>query len=75
MESMNPKIVNRQQVSSLDALENPLERLAVETCNHTMDKLKHIGTDYQGDTVVIHFECECGKSVDEIFMISETKVY
>ena len=75
MESMNPEIVNRRRVSGLDVLENPLERIAVETCDHTMDKLRYIGTDYQGDTVVFHFECDCGKSVDEIFTILETKVY
>ncbi len=75
MESMNHKIVNKPRISSLDCLGEPLKRIDMETCDHTMEKLGHLGTEYQGDVIVIHFLCGCGRSVDEIFTLSETKVY
>lgn len=75
MESMNHNVVNKPQSSGLDYLQGPLKRIGMETCDHTMEKLRHLGTEYQGEIIVIHFQCDCGRSVDEIFTISETKVY
>jgi len=45
-----------------------------EGCEHTPDTLNLIDTEYQGDMIIHHFECECGKSIEEIFTLSETKV-
>jgi hypothetical protein len=75
MEAMNNKIVKTAQTSGLDYLGDSLGGIDMETCDHTMEKLRHLGTDYLGDVIVIHFQCDCGRSVDEIFTISETKVY
>ena len=75
MESMNHNVVNKLQSSGLDCLGDSLAGIDMETCDHTMEKLRHLGTEYQGEIIVIHFRCDCGRSVDEIFTISETKVY
>lgn len=75
MESMNQKIVNKPLSSGMYHLRDSLQGISIERCDHTMEKLRHLGTDYQGDVVIIHFQCDCGKTVDEIFTISETKVY
>lgn len=72
---MNQKIVSKPRSSGMGHLGDSLEGISIETCDHTMEKLRHLGTDYQGDVIVIHFQCDCGRSVDEIFTILETKVY
>ena len=45
-----------------------------ESCEHMPDTLNLIDTEYQSDMIIHHFECECGKSIEEIFMLTETKV-
>ena len=75
MESMDQKIVNKPRSSGMDHLGDSFAGIDMQRCDHTMEKLRHLGTDYQGDVIVIHFQCDCGRSVDEIFTISETKVY
>ena len=62
---------NRQEEFLLDALQR-IE--GEERCEHMPDTLNLIDTEYQGDMIIHHFECKCGKSIEEIFTLSETKV-
>ena len=62
---------DRQEEFLLDALQR-IE--GEEGCEHTPDTLNLIDTEYQGDMIIHHFECKCGKSIEEIFTLSETKV-
>ena len=62
---------DRQEDCLLDALQ-PIER--EERCDHTPDNLNLIDTEYQDDMIIHHFECKCGKSIEEIFTLTETKV-
>ena len=65
----NPE--DRQEKCLLDALQ----RIEGEDgCEHTSDNLNLIDTEYQDDMIIHHFECKCGKSIDEIFTLTETKV-
>jgi len=57
---------DRQEEFLLEALQR-IE--GEERCEHTID------TEYQDDMIIQHFECKCGKSIEEIFTLSETKVY
>ena len=62
---------DRQEEFLLDALQ----RIEGEQgCEHTPDTLNLIDTEYQGDMIIHHFECKCGKNIEEIFTLSETKV-
>jgi hypothetical protein len=63
---------DRQEEFLLDGLQR-IE--GEEGCEHTPDALNLIGTEYQDDGVIYHFECKCGKSIEEIFTLSETKVF
>ena len=62
---------DRQEECLLDALQR-IE--GEEECEHTPDTLNLIDTEYQDDMIIHHFECKCGKSIEEIFTLSETKV-
>ena len=62
---------DRQEDCLLDALQR-IE--GEEGCEHTPDTLNLIDTDDQGDMIIHHFECKCGKNIEEIFTLSETKV-
>ena len=62
---------DRQEESLLDALQR-IE--GEEGCEHTPDTLNLIDTEDQGDRIIHHFECKCGKNIEEIFTLSETKV-
>ena len=75
MELMGQKIVSKPRPSGMGHLGNSLAGIDMQRGDQTMEKLRHLGTDYQGDVIVIHFQCDCGRSIDEIFTISETKVY
>jgi len=58
-----------------ECLLDALQRIEGEDgCEHTSDNLNLIDTEYQDDMIIHHFECKCGKSIDEIFTLSETKV-
>ena len=62
---------DRQEECLLDALQ----RIEGEDgCEHTPDNLNLIDTEYQGDRIIHRFECKCGKNIEEIFTLSETKV-
>jgi hypothetical protein len=75
MRSEQNKIQNnaedRQEECLLDALQ-PIE--GEDGCEHTPDNLNLIDTEYQDDMIIHHFECKCGKSIEEIFTLTETKV-
>ena len=62
---------DRQNEFLTEALEGIQEE---EICEHTPEKLDLLGSDYQGDRIIYHFQCECGKRVKEIFTLSETKI-
>ena len=61
----------RQEQFLMDSLEGVEEE---DFCEHTPDKLDLLDTDYQGDKIIQHFRCRCGKSVKEIYTLRETKV-
>ena len=62
---------DRQEDCLLGA-QQPIER--EEGCEHTPDNLNLIDTEYQSDMIIHHFECKCGKIIEEIFTLTETKV-
>ena len=69
--SDHPYNSDRQDEFLMEALEGILEE---EICEHTPEKLDLLDTDYQGDRIIHHSQCECGKRVKEIFTLSETKI-
>lgn len=62
---------DRQETCLLDALQR-IE--GEEGCEHAPDTLNLIDTEYQDAMIIHHFECKCGKNIEEIFTLSETKV-
>jgi len=75
MEPANNKVVDKPRISDMEDLGESLRGINTRACDHTIEKLRHLGTDYQGDVVIISSQCDCGRSVDEVFTISETKIY
>ena len=64
-------IKERQEIYLMDALEGIGQ---IDVCEHTPDKLTWLDTDYQGNRIIQHFRCKCGKSVKDIYALLETKV-
>ena len=54
---------------------NPAEDVAGEhECEHTPDKLRMIDEVYHGDTIEHVFQCKCGKTVTEIFILCDQRI-
>jgi len=62
---------DRQEEFLIDALQGIQNQ---QGCEHTHDMRNLMDTDSLGDTIIHHFECKCGKSVEEIFTLSKTRI-
>ena len=61
---------DRQDEFLLDAIGD----IKVDQCEHTPDLWQKIDHIDDGDQIVNVYKCKCGKTVEEIFALSDTRV-